>query len=624
MSSVLGFLEPRCSPAAAAIVLSMATIVVYLNALDSPFIYDDLDLIVQNLDIRQLWPPVWMSKTSAWYASVNHRPVVAFSLALNYRLGGLGVSGYHAVNLLVHICAGLVLFGLIHRTLLSDRLKARFGQAACSLATICALVWLLHPLQSQVVNYTLQRSESIMGFFYLATCYCFARGSQSSDKGWLVLAVGACALGMASKESMVTAPVAVLMLDRIYWADSYATLLRKRWVAYLGLALTWAILVLLMWSGPHGRALGFSSNVTSWIYLVNQVPVVATYLQLAFWPHPLLLDYGWPNLELGIADVVPQLLLLTGVLGFTAITLVKAPKFGFLGLWFFLTLSPTSSVVPIVNEVAAERRIYLPLAGVVIATVVGSFLLLHLLQRTPPPRRWVSGVWGAAAAVVVVALAAGTVLRNQDYESRLSIWESVVAQRPDHARAYSNLGHAYAANGAYETAVEQFRTAVALNPTYARAHNNLGNALAATGASDAAIASYRAALKIEPGYAKAAYNLGNVLKSQDEIGPAISSYRQALAISPDFIAARNNLANTLLSSGAIVEAIEQYERVLVRAGTNALVHNNLGSALMSTGRLSDAAAHFHRAMELDPELTLARENLSDLNRRLYLGSGTGE
>ena len=165
MSSVVEFLIQRCSRTVAVLLLSVSGLAVYLNALDSPFIYDDLDLIVQNVDIRQLWPPIWMSDTSAWYGSVNHRPVVALSLAINYRLGALDVFGYHVVNLLVHLCAGLAVFGLVHRTLLSDQLKGRFGGTASILAVICALIWLLHPLQSQVVNYTLQRSESIMGFF---------------------------------------------------------------------------------------------------------------------------------------------------------------------------------------------------------------------------------------------------------------------------------------------------------------------------------------------------------------------------------------------------------------------------------------------------------------------------
>ena len=623
MSSLVEFLIKRCSRTAAVLLLSMSGLAAYLNALDSPFIYDDLDLIVQNVDIRQLWPPIWMFDTSAWYGSVNHRPVVALSLAINYRFGAFDVFGYHVVNLLVHLCAGLAVFGLVHRTLLMDQLKARFGGTAPILAAICALIWLLHPIQSQVVNYTLQRSESLMGFFYLATCYCFVRGSQSSRAGWFVVAVGACALGMASKESMVTAPVAVLILDRIYCADSFAKMFRERWTAYLGLALTWTIIVLLMWSGPHRGTVGFSSGITSWVYLVNQIAVVAQYLQLSFWPQPLLLDYGWPNPNLQLADVVPQLLLLIAIATITAAIFVKAPKFGFLGIWFFLTLVPTSSVVPIVNEVAAERRMYLPLLGLVVAAVIGLHLMLQALQGV---RRcnWVSLIRFPTVAVVIVVLGVTTFLRNQDYDSRLSIWKSVIVQRPENARAYNNLGHAYAAEGAHAKAADYYRTAVELRPAYAQAHNNLGNALAAMGTHDEAIASYLRALEIKPAYAKAAYNLGNVLKSLQETGPAIASYRQALAVSPDFVAARNNLANTLLSSGAVDEAIVQYKRVLSRVQTNAMVHNNLGTALMSQGKLSAAAKYLRRALELDPQLTQARENLADLHRQLGKSTSTSE
>ena len=342
------------------------------------------------------------------------------------------------------------------------------------------------------------------------------------------------------------------------------------------------------------------------------------YLQLSLWPHPLLLNYGWPDPDLQLADVVLQLLLLTAVAAITAAALVKTPRFGFLGFWFFLTLAPTSSVVPIVNEVAAERRMYLPLLGLVVAAVVGSHLMSRSLQAARPGG-WVSRCRWPAVATVILLLGVTTVLRNQDYDSRLSIWESVIAQRPENARGYNNMGHAYAAAGAHQAAADSYRTAIKLRPGYARAHNNLGNAQAAMGAGDEAIASYGRALEIKPDYAKAAYNLGNVFKARQETGAAITWYRQALSVDPDFAAARNNLANALLSTGEVDEAIEQYERVLSRVETSALVHNNLGLALMSQDRLSAAGAHLHRALELDPQLLQARENLAELRRRLKGG-----
>ncbi len=595
-------------------VLVASGLAVYLNALDAPFIYDDLDLIVQNTDIRQLWPPIWMADTTAWYSSVNHRPVVAFSLALNYYLGGLEVRGYHLFNLLVHLLAALALFGVVRRTLIIGGLVNIPAERACMLATVSSLIWLVHPIQSQVINYTLQRSESLMGFFYLITLYCFLRG-RDKGSGWHALSIGACVLGMASKESMVTAPVVVLVFDSIFLSGSLLVALRRRSIYYSGLFATWAVVVLLLWTDPHRGAAGFSSGITAWEYLINQIPTIVNYVYLCFWPHRLLLDYGWPDPNLRIFDVIPDIVQVLALLAATIVALVKVPKFGFLFAWFFLTLSPTSSLVPIVNEVAAERRIYLPLAGIVLVTVFGIYLMLDRFSHGPT-RLWLRRAAGLAAIGVVAALGVKTVLRNVDYHSRLSIWKSVLSLAPANARAHNNLGQAYAAEGKLQRAVSHYRRAVEIRPSYAQASNNLGNALVATGATDQAIASYRKALKIKPDYTKAAYNLGNALKSASKTREAVEEYRRALAISPDFVAARNNLATGLYALGRVEAAIEQYEIILTRLDTDPLVHSNYGIALQAKGELNAAAAHFRRALELDPSSTQVRVNLNNLRHQL--------
>ncbi|MGD1021058.1 MAG: hypothetical protein ABSA12_17265, partial [Verrucomicrobiia bacterium] len=190
----------------------------YHNSLTGPFIYDDWLSIQKNPTIRHLWP-IWqpLSPPHAGGITVEGRPLINLSLAVNYAIGGTNVRGYHALNLAIHILAGLTLFGIVRRTLLQPRLRERFGAVADELALAVALIWTVHPLQTESVTYIIQRAESMMGLFYLLTLYGFIRGTASPlPRLWHGLCIGACALGMASKEVMVSAPLMVMLYDRTF------------------------------------------------------------------------------------------------------------------------------------------------------------------------------------------------------------------------------------------------------------------------------------------------------------------------------------------------------------------------------------------------------------------------
>jgi len=196
--------------------LVVVAVIAYANSLTNPFVFDDLASIVENRHVRQLWPPS-VPLGAPQQATVAGRPVVGVSLALNYAVGGLSVRGYHLTNLAIHILCGLLLYGVVRRTLRTPRVAPRFALRADSIAFACSLLWLVHPLGTELINYVVQRTESIMALFYLLTLYAAIRAVDGSRAvGWVVVATVACALGMASKESMVTAPVAVLLHDWLF------------------------------------------------------------------------------------------------------------------------------------------------------------------------------------------------------------------------------------------------------------------------------------------------------------------------------------------------------------------------------------------------------------------------
>ena len=218
----------------AASAIIAVTVAAYWHSLDGEFMFDDRVWIVENPSIKHLWP-LGDVLLPADAAHVGGRPIVSLSLAVNYALGGLDVRGYHAVNLAIHICAALVLFGVVRRTLVLPRLIARFGEAATPLAAIVALIWAVHPIQTEAVSYVIQRAESLVGLFYLLTLYCFIRGAtaRATKPLWYLACFVACLLGMATKEVMVTAPIVLLLYDRTFLSDRFGS----RWPSVGGFIL---------------------------------------------------------------------------------------------------------------------------------------------------------------------------------------------------------------------------------------------------------------------------------------------------------------------------------------------------------------------------------------------------
>jgi len=347
-----------------------AAFLAYWNTFSGPFVFDDVASVVENQQIRNWWDVGGLLRSER-ELPVAGRPLVNASFALNYAMGGLDVRGYHAWNVAVHLACALLVFAIVRTTLQQPALRDRFGSRAPDLAFAVALLWALHPLNTEAVDYVTQRTESMMAFFYLATLVASSRAAaEPSRRRWPIAAVVLCASGMACKESMVTAPVIVALYDGAFLFGSLKEAFIRRWRLYAGLAATWVILVLVLFSGARVHSAGFSTGVSVWTYLLNQTVMIVRYLYLTVWPWSLVSNYGWPA-SLTLADVLPEAAAVCALLAATLFAMFRWPSLGFAGCWFFLTLAPTSSVVPIATEVGAERRMYLPLVSLIALAVVG-------------------------------------------------------------------------------------------------------------------------------------------------------------------------------------------------------------------------------------------------------------
>jgi tetratricopeptide (TPR) repeat protein len=607
--------------------IALAAAVTYLNSLSNPLIMDDRIAIAENPQIRSLSPSVALFPPDE--SAVARRPLVNLSLALNYAIGGLDVRGYHAVNLAIHVLAALGLFGVVRRTLARDSFLSGMASHATALATASTFLWLLHPLHTEVVNYVSQRTSAMMGLAYLLTLYCSIRALEDPSRRWTAAAVLACAAGMACKETMVTAPVMVVLFDRVFVYSR----LRDAWTArrglYLGLASTWLVLAALMLSGGRSTV-GFATGVSPWTYLLNQCAILVDYLRLAFWPDALVVDYGLPR-PLALGQVAVQAAFLTLLALSTLAALRVAPRVGFLGIAFFVLLAPTSSVVPIATEVGAERRMYLPLAALVVLLVCAGYRLGAACGEWAR-RRWQSlrsldGRVGRLVAVTLVvvlcaALGVRAAARNHEYRSKVDLWNVTVERRP-HGRAFMLLGSALLDAGRRPEAIESFRRSTA---DYAPGHFALGTELLVSGQVNRGIAQLREFMRLmpnDPAVVGARLMIGTAFLDLQRYLDAANEFRFVVSRQPRNALARLSLGEALVNAGRSRDALPHLqEAVRVRPG-DPRAHNVLGAALADSGRLDEAIRRFEAALAIDPRHGGARANLTHARRLRAAASARG-
>jgi tetratricopeptide (TPR) repeat protein len=583
----------------------------YHNIFSAPFVFDDIPHISENPHIRQLWPP--------WdVLSHSSRPVVHLSLAVNCAMGGLNPWGYHLFNVVVHILVALTLYGVVRRTLLSESLRPTFGQAASSLAGTITLIWLVHPLQTESVTFTVQRGESLMSLFYLLTLYCMIRSDGASQGNlWKIGAVVSCVLGMGCKPVMATAPLVTLLYDRAFLAKSWCDVMQRRGWLYAGLAATWLLLPPLLVNAPTEweTSAGFEfKGIPPLQYARMESVAILRYLRLAFWPHPLCLDYGWGFQWQAIAQaghVLPDLMVVLALLAGTVWAWNRNPSLGFLGAWFFLILAPTSSFIPIADPIA-EHRMYLPLAAVVTAMVFVAFVFGQRFLRNHSG----SVLRCVACGFVVVPLAVLTIQRNRDYISAVAIWDDTLAKRPQNPRAHYNLGIALAQTGRTEEFIRQYEQALRLKPDFAGTLLALGVALEKLGRSGDAIQHYEEALRINPDYAEAHKDIGAALYQTGKREEAMEHFQQALRINPDYADVHCALGMALEQAGKTQEAIEHLEQAVRTKPDYAEAHYNLGLALGQAGEVGEAIGHLEQALRIKPDYAEAHCNLGIALARL--------
>lgn len=607
-----------------ALVLIAVTVLVYADSFHGPFIFDDLVSIQNNPQIRSLWP-LSEAMRSPPSTSLSGRPLVSLSFALNYAISGLEVWSYHAGNLLIHLLNVLLVFALLRRSFRWPQVAPWLSRHADALAFAASLIWAVHPLNSETVVYLIQRTELMVAFFFLLMLYAAVRMWQGVHRlAWGAVAVASCAMGMACKEVMAVAPLVLWLYDRAFVSGGFWQALRRRKLFYSCLAATWLVLLVILLTNPRGGSVGYTGLWhqdplhEALTYLRMQMAALVLYLRLSFWPDKLSIYHDIPPFSswarVGWQTALISLLFLASLLA-----LWRRPVVGTVAVSAFVILAPTSSIVPVITEPAAERRMYLPLICLIVLVLVGLMWLVELRRRERQRLAALKGaagtgtgasaagwirpaVWGwTALAVLTVALGGRTWQRIRDYETPLTIWEAAVRAFPDSAQLRNILGMVYESMQKPDQALAQYRLAVELNPEYPDGHYNLGRMLVQRGDYSAARRELQAALKRLPRHHLAMLWLARLALEEGQVAEAQKWVRQAVEAVPEDPECYVVQGLVFLQMGQPAEAKDSFAAAvdLNPRHQEALFH--LAMMLADMGRLQDAQVLLSEAFAEEPQ-----------------------
>ena len=583
------------------------SVAIYSNTFNSPFVLDDLRKIEENPSIRVSQLSL-TEIVKAGFQSAKARPIAFMTLALNHSLHKYDVYGYHVVNVAIHILTGFFLYLFLATTLKISSIQPRYSHPHL-IAFFAALIWLVHPIQTQSVTYIVQRMNSMASLFFILSFLFYAYGRLTDDNKkkciWFSASTIVWLLSLGCKQITAILPLLVFLYEWYFFQDLNKEWFKKRLKYLLGIS-AFFILLFLIYTGfsPWEKIQSLHDfaqhEFTITERLLTQFRVVIYYISLIFLPLPsrLNLDYDFV-LSQSLINPISTLLSLVAIAGIIALAVYLAKKerlISFCVLWFFGTHLIESSILPL--AIIFIHRNYLPSMMVCLIPVVLTYRYIKL--------DWLKV---GLLSLLVVGLSVWTYQRNRVWQNKVTLWSDVVKKSPGKARPHFNLGAAFSEQKRDEEAIPLYQRALEINPKLAQPHINLGEALERHNKIEEAAEHYRAALQIKPDLPEAHNNIGSILAKQGRTEEAIQSYQNALKIRPHFALAHFNLAHTLVENGKVEQGIRHYYQAIRFKPEYAEAHNNLGGVFIKLGETEKAIKHYIAALQIDPNLVEAYNNL---------------
>jgi len=605
--------------------------VCYGPSLGGPFMQDDFFSRPGRL-------APWTLFAAPSQSPMAGRPIPTASMMICHELFGDDARGYRIFNIGLHAADALLLWGLVRRTLRLPSVGPILNRWSEPTSAVIALIWAAHPLTTEAVAYITQRTELFAAFFLLAMLYCGIRAADALfPEVWTAAGVASCIGGMLSKEVMVAAPLLLPLYDRAFlfatWRDAWRA---RRWF-YLATAGTWLVLAGQMASGPRSESVGFTLGTTVFQYLQWEALAIVEYLRLAFWPTRQSLDHGellHPELPFALqirAMIFGALILAT--VAATALLWWKRPAWAFPAAWFFLILAPTSSFVPIVTEWCAERRMYMPLMGIVAGVVAAVVCLVgrrrpgeaatddarHAREGETAPAPFRFAAW-SPALIAAAILAIATVRRAALYSDPIGLWTAAAELNPSLSRPRANLAQMHyeqavklrvddpaAARREMQSAKEEYARSIELRPDEPRLYFNYGQVSNLLGDGAEAERAFRRALELRPDYRQALVELGNLLFARNQFDEAAEKYAAVIRLDPHHPDWRYNYAMTLLRLGRRDEALDHLSAAKDHPAAKMEVWWQYAELLLRKGDLDGSEQAIRQALARQPDHPQARE-----------------
>ncbi|NOH84540.1 hypothetical protein F0249_12015 [Vibrio sp. 03-59-1] len=578
--------------------LSFLVLLAYTSSLSVPFYLDDASSIFDNT--RVLSGPI--SDVVTIYGA---RALTYVTFWANYQVHELSILGYHVVNIAIHLFTGFVVFGLTYSLCcLSLKNKNSKQQVAQYFALFVALIFVIHPLQTQAVTYIVQRTAALVALFYLLSLWCYVLARTASQMKvrivWFMLCLVTFICALFTKQNSATLPAAIILLELIFISPTWF----KNKKVWLTLGVVVAIVTLIgviqsdqVWNlfERLDRATRETMAITRLEYLDTQLHVVAGYLYTFFWPLHLQLEY---DISLQSGDFTQSYAYLALHLGFivTAILLVKRmPLVAFGVLFYYVAHAVESSIVPI-RDLSFEHRTYLPNFGLIVA--VSDLLFRGMTILRGSNRRISNEQWSSASILSIVLLSVVlielTVNRNKLWQNPVAFYVNELVYSENKPRVHNALGQSYMAEEKWELAADSFRDAFFLefeSSIYGFEARYLNNYVAA-------------------------------LKNSGEVEKAIQTTLQYIDVAKD----RESRSLLMTNLGYMFFQLRNAEKAhlafdkALKIGKNKAPlesHLGMGLSLWALQRPQEAKPFFLYVIKRDPTHTYAKQLLGQLKQLGY-------
>lgn len=514
----------------AAILCSLGFII-YSHSLGGAFQLDDYGVIIENPAIKNL------TDLSNIWKFWPTRFITTFSFAINFRLERFNVFYFHLFNLAIHIGSAILVWWLMSLTFLTPEMKdKKIAESKRVIAFFAGLIFVSHPIQTEAVSYIVQRSTSLAAFLCLVSLCFYIKsrllesGSALSNswKSYYAASLITMIMAMFTKEMTIIFPLIILLYDFFFLRAGKAVYWRR-------LAPFFITMPIIPFTMLAAKSVNFSEmrlisegppGISPIHYLLTQLNVMVTYIRLLFIPLNQNVDYDY-HIARALTEI-PVLASLLFLIFILILALKILPKYrlaSFGIFWFFLTLLPESSIIPIA-DVIFEHRLYLPMVGfsIFLASAVYYIFGRHSLKTL-----------NMVMLIIIIFYSVLTYNRNFFWKDDLALWDDAVHKSPNKGRPYNNRGYAYMERHDLDSAIRDFNKAITLDPdSDAGYYYNLGNAYSVKGYFDKSISNYNKAIQMKPAYAAAYVNRGVTYSAKGELDKAIADYNQAIQIDSMF------------------------------------------------------------------------------------------